>query len=178
MAKVPFTKLKCKINTNIVPFQIGEETISIKQYLPIQEKLKLIGRVIMYAHEEDKNYANPLKVKVITDMELVYAYTDISFTIKQRDETDKTYDLLYSSGLLNLILEAIPQDEKDLIYAGIQKTIDSIYTYQNSAVGIMDAISNNYNEASFDVDKIQNTIKELSTSPIIQEVLPLLGADN
>ena len=38
MAKVPFTKLKCKINTDEVPVQIGEETIAIKQYLPIQEK--------------------------------------------------------------------------------------------------------------------------------------------
>ena len=64
MAKVPFTKLKCKINIDEVPVQIGEETIAVKQYLPIQEKLGLIGKVVMAAHEQDENYSNPVKAKL------------------------------------------------------------------------------------------------------------------
>jgi hypothetical protein len=35
MAKVAFSKLKCKVNDTEVPVQIGEETIMVKQYLPI-----------------------------------------------------------------------------------------------------------------------------------------------
>ena len=64
MAKVPFSKFKCKINTDEIPVQIGEETIAVKQYLPIQEKLTLIGRVIEQAHDQDQNFANPLKITV------------------------------------------------------------------------------------------------------------------
>ena len=55
MAKVAYTKLKCTVNENKVPVQIGENTIAVKQYLPINEKLELIGRVINQSHEEDHN---------------------------------------------------------------------------------------------------------------------------
>ena len=77
MARIPFTKLKCKINTNEIPVQIGEETIAVKQYLPIQEKLELIGKVVMQAHEQDENYSNPVKAGVYRDLEVIFAYTNI-----------------------------------------------------------------------------------------------------
>ena len=86
MAKIPFTKLKCKINTDEVPVQIGEETIAVKQYLPIQEKLELISKVIMQAHEQDENYSNPIKAGVYRDLEVIFAYTNISFTDKQKED--------------------------------------------------------------------------------------------
>ena len=37
MAKVPFSKLKCKINEDSIPLQIGEETIAYARCLPEQE---------------------------------------------------------------------------------------------------------------------------------------------
>ena len=38
MAKVPFSKLKCKINEEIKQVKLNNEiTIEVKQYLPIQE---------------------------------------------------------------------------------------------------------------------------------------------
>jgi hypothetical protein len=46
MAKISFNKLGLKININEIPVQIGEETIAVKQYLPIEEKLQLISRVL------------------------------------------------------------------------------------------------------------------------------------
>ena len=70
MAKVAFSKLKCKINETEVPVQIGEEIVMVKQYLPIQDKLALIGRVIERAHEEDYNFSNPVKADVITSRAL------------------------------------------------------------------------------------------------------------
>jgi hypothetical protein len=48
MAKVPFTKLKLKTDDSVKHIQISDEiTIEVRQYLPIQEKLKLIGDVVM-----------------------------------------------------------------------------------------------------------------------------------
>ena len=65
MAKVPFSKLKCKINEEIKQVKLNDEiTIEVKQYLPIQEKLALIGRVIELAHMQDENYSNPVKAAV------------------------------------------------------------------------------------------------------------------
>ena len=105
MAKVPFTKLKCKINENEIPVQIGEETIAVKQYLPIQEKLALISRVVEFAHEQDYNYSNPVKISVYRDLEIIFTYTNISFTDKQKEDLPKLYDMLYSSGIIKTIID-------------------------------------------------------------------------
>lgn len=107
MAKVPFTKLKCKINEDSIPLQIGEETISVNQYLPIQEKLELIGKVVMLAHEQDANYSNPVKANVYRDLEVVFAYTNLSFTEKQKEDLPKLYDALKSTGVIDSIINIV-----------------------------------------------------------------------
>ena len=145
MAKIPFTKLKCKINTDEVPVQIGEETIAVKQYLPIQEKLELISKVIMQAHEQDENYSNPIKAGVYRDLEVIFAYTNISFTDKQKEDLPKLYDMLYSSDIISKVIKNIPENEYREIVLGAKDSIAAIYKYQNSALGILDNIKSNYN---------------------------------
>ena len=120
MAKVSFTKLKCKVETSITHVEWEGETIEVKQYLPIQEKLALIGRVITQAHEQDENYSNPVKVDVFRELEMIFAYTNISFTDKQKEDLPKLYDMIYCSGLLKTIKDAIPDDEKNDILFGIE----------------------------------------------------------
>ena len=177
MAKVPFTKLKCKINENEIPVQIGEETIAVKQYLPIQDKLGLIGRVVEFAHEQDNNFSNPVKAGVYRDLEIIFAYTNISFTDKQKEDLPKLYDMLYSSGIIKTIIDNIPEDEYMEIVFGVRDSVEAIYKYQNSALGILDGIKNNYNEASFDVEKLQKAVKDISDSPLVKEIMPLLGLE-
>lgn len=177
MAKVPFTKLKCRINDNEIPVQMGEETIAVKQYLPIQEKLALISRVVEFAHEQDNNFSNPVKVGVCRDLEIVFAYTNISFTDKQKEDLPKLYDMLYSSGIIKTIIDNIPEDEYMEIVWGIKDSIEAIYKYQNSALGILDGIKHNYNETNFDVEKLQEAIKDISNTPLVKEIMPLLGLE-
>ena len=177
MAKIPFTKLKCKINTDEIPVQIGDETIAVKQYLPIQEKLSLIGRVIEYAHEQDYNYSNPVKTDVIMELEIVFVYTNISFTDKQKEDLPKLYDMLKSSGILKIILDNIPEEEYISILCGIENTTEAIYKYQNSILGLLDGIKNNYNQTEFDVEKLQNAVREISDSSLVKEILPLFGLE-
>ena len=177
MAKVPFTKLKCKINENEIPVQIGEEIIAVKQYLPIQDKLGLIGRVVMFAHEQDYNYSNPVKIAVYRDLEIVFTYSNISFTDKQKEDLPKLYDMLYSSGVIKTIIDNIPEEEYMEIVFGIRDSVEAIYQYQNSALGILDGIKNNYNETSFDVAKLQEAVKDISDTPLVKEIMPLLGLE-
>ena len=148
MAKTPFTKLKCQVNKDIVPVQIGDETIGVKQYLPLQEKLALMERVIEQAHNENYDYANPVLMDVITDLEIVYAYTDISFTDKQKEDIPKTYDALRSSGVLTTIFDNIPREETSEIITGIYKTSKGIYEYRNSIKGILEHIKKGNNEGT------------------------------
>ena len=175
MAKVPFTKFKCKINENEIPVQIGEETIAVKQYLPIQEKLALISRVIEFAHEQDYNYSNPVKVEVYRDLEIIFTYTNISFTDKQKEDLPKLYDMLYSSGIIKTIIENIPEDEYMEIVWGIKDSIEAIYKYQNSVLGILDTISADYSSLNLDATEIQKKISDPSNLELVRNVLTKLG---
>ena len=168
-------KLKCKAETSITYVEWEGETIEVKQYLPIQEKLALIGRVITQAHEQDENYSNPVKVDVFRELEMIFAYTNISFTDKQKEDLPKLYDMIYCSGLLKTIKDAIPHDEISDIVFGIEDSIEAVYKYQNSVLGVLDTIRNDYSNVEMDVDKLQDTVKNLSNSPLIKEIVPLLG---
>ena len=175
MAKVPFTKLKCKIDTNEVPVQIGEETIAVKQYLPIQEKLELIGNVVMAAHEQDENYSNPVKANVYRDLEVIFAYTNISFTDKQKEDLPKLYDMLASTGILQQIVKAIPEQEYAEICSGVWNSIEAIYKYQNSALGILDTIKADYSGLEYDANVIKESLGNPDNLSLLKDVLTKLG---
>lgn len=166
MAKVAFSKLKCKINDTEVPVQIGEETIMVKQYLPVQEKLRLIGRVIELAHDQDHNFSNPVKADVYRDLEILFAYTNLTFTDKQKEDLPKLYDLLISSNIIAQIIAVIPEVELQHLYSGINKSIEALYQYQNSVLGILDTLKTDYSQLDLDVnnlvDKIKNSDVDLS----------------
>lgn len=175
MAKVAFTKLKCQLNKEEVPVQIGEETIAVKQYLPIQDKLGLIGRVIELAHEQDQNFSNPVKANVFTELEIIFAYTNISFTEKQKEDLPKLYDLLSSSRVMRIIFDAIPEDEIKTIKDGIKTSTKAIYKYQNSVLGILDTIKTDYSNLDFDATELKDKIGNPENLALLRDVLTKLG---
>ena len=175
MAKIPFTKLKCKINDSVSHVEFNGETIEVKQYLPIQEKLKLIGNVVIQAHEQDENYSNPVKADVFTDLEIVFAYTNISFTDKQKEDLPKLYDTLKSSGLLKAIIDTIPGEEYCSVWAGVENSIEAIYKYQNSVLGVLDTIKEDYSSTSFDIEKLKQDITNPETLSMVNSILTNLN---
>ena len=79
MAKVSFTKLGLKKKEEIKNITINDQVIEVKQYLPISDKINIITNVIENS-ADDNNFANPVKVEVFANLEIMYAYTNISFT--------------------------------------------------------------------------------------------------
>ena len=71
--------------------------IEVKQYLPINDKLRLIGDVINLSADEN-NFSNPVKIDMFTVIEIIEYYTNINFTEKQREDYAKLYDLIFGSG--------------------------------------------------------------------------------
>ena len=176
MARVPFTELKCKINDSVKEVKLNDEvTIEVKQYLPIQEKLELIGRVIEFAHEEDYNYSNPVKINVISVLEIIYAYTNIVFTDKQKEDVPKLYDLLFSSGIMEIIFENIPVNELNVIEDGIKDTAKSFYQYQSSVLGILDAVKNDSTDLQTQTAEIQKVLNDPENLKMVKTILTDLG---
>ena len=114
MAKIGFTKLSLKRKNEVKTITINNNQIEIKQYLPVNEKLDLIARVINGAHDQN-NFPNPIKIEVIGTLEMIMAYTNISFTEKQKEDIPKLYDLLEENGVIKDIISQIPEDEYNFI---------------------------------------------------------------
>ena len=98
MAKVSFNKLGLKKIEEVATIEHNEQIIEIKQYLPVQQKLELLSKVITQAADSSKFY-NPGQLQVFFSLELIQAYTNISFTEKQKEDFCKTFDLLEENGM-------------------------------------------------------------------------------
>ena len=174
MAKVSFAKLGLARNQEVKKVEWGEYTIEVKQYLPINEKLNLISNVINAAHDEN-NYSNPVKVDVYTALEIMYAYTNINFTEKQKEDVTKLYDLIVSSGLYTKVLEAIPDNEHCNLLNAIKKSIDANYAYQYSVMGILDTISSDYSNLNLNAGEIQKKLSDPNNMELLRDILAKLG---
>lgn len=174
MAKLSFNKLGLTKNQDIVNITFNDQVIEIKQYLPVNDKLQLISNVINQS-ADDNNFANPIKINVFTVLEIINFYTNISFTEKQREDPAKLYDLIISNNLAKIITGAIPQVELDELMSGIKDSVEAIYKYKNSAMGIMEAISTDYSNLDFNASEIQSKLADPENMNFLKDVLSKLG---
>ena len=174
MAKVSFTKLGLKANQEFKTFNFNEQVIEVKQYLPVNEKLALISNVINQSIDEN-NFNNPLQVKVFTLLEIVYNYTNINFTDKQKEDSAKLFDMLYSSGFIAEVLDNIPNKEYDEIIEYTNKSIKAYYDYKNSVMGILENISADYSNLNLDATEIQKKLGDPENMALLKDVLTKLG---
>ena len=174
MAKVSVTKLGLKKNEEVGILHINEQDIEVKQYLPINEKLELISSVINSAADEN-NFSNPVKENVFLTLEILYHYTNINFTDKQKEDPIKLYDLVVSSGLVNKVTNLIPEEELDEVINGVAQSVKAIYTYRNSALGILESISQDYSNLDLDATEIQQKLADPDNMALLKQVLTKLG---
>lgn len=172
--KPTFAKMGLKINTDIKVVTIGEQEIEVKQYLPINDKLELIGRVLTLS-ADDNNFANPIKLDVFTNLELVFTYTNIQFTEKQKEDLVKLYDILESNKIFDVIVQAIPSSEYEAILEGVELCADAVYTYRNSVLGILDMISQDYKNLDMDASNIQAKLADPDNMALLKDILTKLG---
>lgn len=174
MAKLSFNKLGLTKNQDIVNIAFNDQVIEVKQYLPVNDKIHLISNVINQS-ADDNNFANPIKVNVFTVLEIIDFYTNISFTEKQREDPTKLYDLIVSNDLARTIARAIPQVELDDLMRGIKDSVEAVYNYKNSALGIMETISTDYSNLDFNASEIQSKLADPENMAFLKDVLSKLG---
>lgn len=174
MAKVSFTKLGLSKNQEVKEVKFNEQTIEVKQYLPVNDKLMLISDVINSSISEN-NFANPVQVSVFTTIGILEYYTNINFTEKQKEDPAKLYDLVISNDFAGKIMEIIPEEEYEQLIDGIEESIEAYYKYRNSVMGILDAVSNDYSNLNLDASKIQKELGDPANMTLLREVLTKLG---
>jgi hypothetical protein len=178
MAKVPFSKLQAKVNNDVVKVthlnNAGEEIVyEVRKYLPLNEKLELVSRIINQSMD-DNGFYNPMRVKFNMVVETVFVYTNLSFTEKMKEDLFKLYDVFMSSGLFNNVVGVISSEWTE-IQEDVWSTINNIYNYNNSVMGILDTLKTDYDNLNFDATEIQKKISDPENMALLREILTKLG---
>lgn len=173
MAKIPFSKLQTTVNNVVAtlsfPNKVGEEIcFEVKKYLPYRDKIELVSRVINQSID-DNGYYNPMKVQLYTTLEVMYAYTNLTFTEKQKEDSFKLYDLLVSTGIFDRVVEYIGEEWYSL-QSHIETVIENIYAYNNSAAGILHSISNDYSNTTINIEALQNQLKDPESFEMLRQI--------
>lgn len=179
MAKVPFSKLQAKVDGEVTKNSYcnlaGEEIYyEVKHYLPFEQKLELVSTIINKSID-DNGFYNPMRVKLYMTLEVVYAYTNLSFTDKMKEDPFKLYDILVSTGIFTDIVNVIREKDWSEIQENVWSTIKNIYEYKNSVMGILENISNDYSELSLEAANIQKKLVEGNGIDFLKDVMTQLG---
>ena len=174
MAKVSFTKLGLKVNQEIKTVNWNEQMIEVKQYLPVNDKLSLISDIIN-SSADNNNFANPVKIDIFSALCIIEAYTNITFTDKQKEDPCKIYDSFVSVGLWNTIVNAIPEEEYDMLMAGIHRSVEAIYSHKNSVLGILEAVTADYSALDYNATDIQQKLADPNNMGLLKDILSKLG---
>lgn len=172
MAKVSFSKLGLKLNTEVK--SIGYNDIVVKQYLPINEKLELITRVINNA-ADDNRFLNKIKLEMYLNLEIVFTYTNINFTDKQKEDLPKLYDILNSSGVMCDIISTMKTSEYSYLYNNTLDIAEKMYEYSNSIYGILDNIATDYSNLNLDANEIYQKIADPENLALVKDIMAKMG---
>ena len=174
MVKVSLTKLNKIKSLDPIDIKIGEETISVVQYLPLEKKLTIMQNIIEQAGNNEEGFYNIVKLTVFYTIEMLRAYTNISFTEKQLEEPQKLYDIIVLNNIWNEVKKVIPQSELTDMWENTCALAREITEYNHSALGILKLMSDDYENLNFDVQEITEKLSDRTNLDLVRNLLTKL----
>lgn len=173
--KPTFNDLKKEVPLKIKFIKINNTDIEVKQYLPVNEKLNLMTRVLEQVAQNDYPFANPVQMDVYSTLEIIFAYTNIDFTEEEKDNPAELYDELERQDMINTIISSIPEVEYNFLIDGIEKTVNAYYSYRNSVKGIIADTVTDYSDLELDAENIRKDLADPDNMALLKDVLKKLG---
>lgn len=138
--KVSYAGLKLKVNNDVNTFQFGENkaVIEVLKYLPIEDKNDLIHITLQNA--EENGIYNDVLVEMYFNLYIVYFYTNLNFTDKQKEDPAKLYDQMESNGLITQVIAHMDEDEYANLLTYLETIRDEMLTYKNTAGAVLQTI--------------------------------------
>ena len=156
MAKVTFGSLKLKKTEEVNKISIADKEIEVKTYLPIEDKYDLIQATLQQSVEGIG--FNEILIEMNFYLNVVFLYSNISFTETQKEDRYKLYDILESNGVINEIVNAIPVQEFKNLMDSFDLEKKRVVRENRSSAGILNNI----------ISKLPNKAQE--TSDILKNI--------
>lgn len=172
MAKVPFSKLGLKkVKDDIVNIEFNGIEIEVKQYLPIEDKLQFVVNVISNAADGNRFY-NPIKIEAFSTLEILFMYTNLSFTETQKKDLSKLFDIVVSNGLAKEVMAAIPKNELDGLLELVYTSANGIYEQMNSAMAVVESLTTqDTTEMSKQIVDLQEKLANPENLTLLRDVM-------
>lgn len=138
MAKISYANLKLKVDKSVEIFDFNENKIEVLRYLPIEEKRDLVEITLQKA--EENGIYNPVLLDMYFHLHLVYMYTNLSFTDKQKENEAKIYDTLACNGFFDKFFEVLPESEYEDLMDYIEDIMEDTLTYKNTAGAVLQSV--------------------------------------
>lgn len=186
--KVSYANMKLKTNTSVNTFDFCEQKIEVLKYLPAQDKYDLL--MITLQKSLEGNVYNAFKLNLYFELNLVYMYTNISFTDKQREDELKLYDTLKSNGFFELFYSAMEASEYEDLFKQMTDMVEAFEKDRRTVAGVitnfienlpeqadaMANILNNFNPALFkdviDFARYANGGRDINTNEPVETPIP------
>lgn len=169
LKKVAFSTLKLKVPKEYRNFTFLDRTIQVISYLPVGEKRDIIETA--YQKAADGLNFNPILFSVYFLLNIIYSYTNLTFTDNQRENEFELFDMIVTSGLLDEVIGRIPDSEKVFFASHINNYVITKIDADYSAAGLINNGINAVNTISATIlDKLSNVNDET-----IQALIDNLG---
>ena len=140
MATSPtFASMKLKKNTEVKTITIAEKEVEVKQYLPAADKNSILEITIQEA--DRGTVVNTFALDCLFHLYIVFKYTNIVFTDKQKEDLFGLYDILESNGVIDAVVEAIPELEYKELKDALDDIVEKYAVYRNSFKGALEQLS-------------------------------------
>lgn len=138
MASVSFASMKLKTNTDVKIINICDKEVEVKQYLPAADKNSILELTIQEA--DRGTVVNTFALDCLFHLYLIFEYTNITFTDKQKEDLFKLYDQLECNGVINEVIEAIPAAEYGELHDALLDIVEKYAVYRNSFKGALEQL--------------------------------------
>ena len=145
----------------------------VKQYLPAEQKYQFIDRMITVMGVNEHSL-KPLLSDILFNVYIVEFYSNIILADEDHSEIFKTYDILNTKGIIDLVIENIPAKEYQEVCHFYDETLKETIKYNQSFAcllrNVIEGVSSFMTDAEesiegFDPEKyeaISGIIKKLS----------------
>ena len=135
---ISYANMKLKPVTTTHKFEWNGNEIEVLDYLPIEDKYDLIMITLQKSLED--GYYNPIKIDEFFHLHLIYMYTNINFTDKQREDEHKLYDSLKSNGLIDAFIEQMNEFDYSELFNMLDDTKRELTEYKRSTSTLIQSL--------------------------------------
>lgn len=147
---------------------VNNNEITVVSYLPENEKYDLVMITLQKSYEN--GIYNPVLLNRYLLLNIIYSYTGIVFTDEDREDEAELFDILYTNGIIEQVLEAINPEELDSLTQLLNTTKEEMIKYNLSIGGFLTSTIDMLKDK---LEKGMELLKQINP----EELKRMLGSD-